>query len=97
MGDLSGKHLFVLGGGVHQLHLIKNALFRGALVTFADQSETCAAVGKGAHHLHCSMFDEDRISEYISKHRVDGIVTGGTDQVVNLLARLCENTSCHVM
>ena len=98
MGDLSGKHLFVLGGGVHQLHLIKNALFRGALVTFADQSETCAAVGKGAHHLHCSMFDEDRISEYISKHRVDGIVTGGTDQVVNLLARLCEKYElpCHV-
>ncbi len=72
----------VLGGGSSQLNLIKRAKSDGHTVVLADYLPDCPGRQFADHYVPVSTFDADGVLRAAIDHRVDGVVTTGTDQPV---------------
>lgn len=79
---LRGKKILILGGGHHQVPMVEVARSHGmiTLVADADINAYC--------RTHCDLFipisftDVERLSEIVSRQRVDGVTTIGTNQAI---------------
>ena len=74
--------LMVLGGGNCQQNLIKRAKDAGHYVVVADYLPDCPGRLFADAHAHVSTFDTDSVIKAARMHRIDAIVTLGTDQPV---------------
>ena len=74
--------VMVLGGGSNQIDLVKKAKQEGDEVILIDYLLDCPARKYADIHLLISTFDAEAITKAAEEHRVDAIVTSGTDQPV---------------
>jgi hypothetical protein len=73
------KRAVVLGAGVYQLPLFPKLAARGYHVTTISRDGDYPGFEKADEVFKCDIVDRDRILEYCSTHRVDMIVTTGSD------------------
>lgn len=74
--------LMVLGGGSSQLNLIQRAKSDGHIVILADYLQNCPGRQFADIYLPVSTFDTEGVLKAAKDHKIDAIVTTGTDQPV---------------
>ena len=62
----------------------------GYYVIVVDIDENCIGFSHCSERLLCSTIDYNCISDYVSKHHIDGILTLCTDRPVNVVAKIAE-------
>ncbi|MBY5161956.1 ATP-grasp domain-containing protein [Salsipaludibacter albus] len=82
--------LMVLGGGRHQVSLVRRARARGIDVVLVDYYDHPPARDLVDTHLRLSTLDVDAVVDAARAHHVDGVVTTGTDLPVVTMAAVAE-------
>ncbi len=95
---VKNKRLMILGGSLCQLNAFKKAEALGFQTILADYLCDPPAADIADLHLRISTFDRQACEHAAKEHRVDGIITLGTDQPVYTMAAACErlNLPCPV-
>jgi phosphoribosylamine-glycine ligase len=80
----------VLGGGSCQLNLIKYLIKNNHMVIVTDYNEDSIGKNYADYSEMISTFDLEGIVSIAKKHKVDTIITAGTDQPVYYASKACE-------
>lgn len=84
------KTLLVLGGGRHQINLIKYAEKHDVTVVLSDYLESSPGHKVATHSYLSSTLDVEKNIEHAKKHQIDGVITTGTDQPLVTMAEVAE-------
>lgn len=82
------KTLLVLGGGRHQINLIKYAEEHGVAVVLSDYLESSPGHKIATHSYLSSTLDVEKNIEHAKNHQIDGVITTGTDQPLVTMAEV---------
>lgn len=74
--------VMVLGGSSNQVDLIKKAKEQGDHVLLVDYLPDCIGKAYADEHVLVSTFDIDAIIDLAKKHKIEAIVSSGTDQPI---------------
>ena len=86
MKSLKGKKLLVLGGSASNVQLVRFAQQMGAFVYVADNKNNRPGKEIADEAVMVSCDDYHSLSDYITKHKIDGISTGaGEWNVINAI------------
>lgn len=91
--QIKEPRLMVLGGSNCQLHALKRAKERSIYTILADYTKNPPAAAVADIHEPISTFDADACIEAARRHRIDGVMTLGTDQPVLTAALTAEALS----
>ena len=83
--------VMVLGGGGCQMNLIERLKSQGDEVVLVDYLPDCPGKKLCDVHVKESTFDTPAVLDAAKKHRIDAIVTLGTDQPVYTAAKVAED------
>jgi len=85
--------LMVLGGSQCQLHALQRAKQQGMYTVLADYTKKPVGADYADVHEQASTFDVEACLEAAKKHRIQGVMTMGTDQPVYTAAKVSEALS----
>ena len=87
---MSGERVLVLGGGSSQLSLLERCRARGLVTVLADRDPHAPGRAMCDHYAQASTFDAAAVLEAAREHRVQAVITAGTDQPVLVATKVCE-------
>ena len=92
--DILGKRLLVLGGTLLQCEIIKCAQKMGLDVVVTDYNSVEDSPGKQlvSEYYPISVTDVDKVVELIKDKKIDGVITGYSDQLLPYFAEICEKS-----
>ena len=91
--DMVYPRLMVLGGSQCQLHALQRAKKQGMYTVLADYTKCPAGAAYADVHEQVSTFDAEGCLEAAQKHKVQGVMTMGTDQPVYTAAKVSAGLS----
>jgi phosphoribosylaminoimidazole carboxylase (NCAIR synthetase) len=83
--------LLILGGGRHQIGLIKYAISQGIEVILSDYLPDSPGHKIATKSYLTSTYDYEPNRELAIKHEVNGVITTGTDQPLVVMADICHS------
>lgn len=87
------RKILVLGGGRHQIELLKYIESQGIETVLSDYLPESPGHTISSHPTLTSTLDFESNLELAKKHNIDGIITMGTDQPLNTMAKVAEKMS----
>lgn len=84
----------VLGGGFGQLALIRSLKSNGITVVLQDRDSNCPARSLADIFVHADTTDSESAAGAAVLHKVDAVITAGTDQPVLAAARASSRRGC---
>lgn len=89
---LLGKKLLLLGGGTDMISVTELARSLGCIVYIIDYYDTLRSPAKLISDYYCdiSIFDTDKVIEYIKENHIDGVLTGYTDSYLFQYLNICQ-------
>lgn len=91
---MKGKNCLVLGGGYGQMALIQRLKNNGLTVVLQDRNPECPARSLADIFIHADTVDSESASKAAVQHKVDAVITAGTDQPVLAAARAAASRGC---
>lgn len=94
MREMKGKNCLVLGGGFGQMALIQRLKNRGINVVLQDRNPDCPARSLADIFIKADTVDSESAARAAVLHKVDAVITAGTDQPVLAAARAAASRGC---